>query len=143
MKSVTLKYEPDKILLEMERYLQRIMDEDEAAPSIYGFCARRLNMRVADIVIAAQSNAEIGDLLAMILAQCEAYITDAMMSGDIDIKAGQHMLRQPVFGWRDRSMEAISVKTEMSYDEDTRNAIIAASSSEEIMDLYRKAQMTR
>lgn len=133
----TLKYQPDRVKYEMSAYIQRILDDDEPRPSIFRFCAQKLNMRVSELQQIAEDDAEIGELLSTLLSHVESYVTDAMVNGDMDVKVGQQILRQSVFGWRDRSAEPIRMIQQLSYDEATRSAILSATTPEEIMAISR------
>jgi hypothetical protein len=137
VKTYTLKYEPTTIAYELSAYVQRIIDGDEAKPSIHRFTAQRLNMRVDDLLSIAQNDVDIGDLLSTLLSHVEAYISDAMLEGTIDRQAAQALLRQPIFSWRDRSIEPIMVQSSVSYDDETRAAILASNDPEAIARFAR------
>ncbi len=121
----TLKYNRDEVAYQLDLVIQRILDEDETKPSLHGFCAKKLNMRVEEMIAIAQNDNEIGELWGTFVAHVEAYLTDAMLTGAVDRQAAQALLRQPVFSWRDRSVEPILLQNTVSYDEETRAAIIA------------------
>lgn len=135
MAQYTLKYEPVTVAYELSAYIQRILDGDEIKPSIHRFCASKLNMRVDDLIAIAQTSPEIGDLLSTMVSHEEAYITDGVMEGSISTNAASMLLRQPVFSWRDKSAEPIVVRNEVSYDEETRAAILASNAPDEIIRL--------
>jgi hypothetical protein len=132
VKTYTLKYDPTTIAYELSAYVQRIIDGDEEKPSLHRFCALRLNMRVEELSKIAENDAEIGDLLSTLLSHVEAYISDAMLEGTVDRQAAQALLRQPIFSWRDRSIEPIQIQSSVSYDDETRAAILASNDPETI-----------
>lgn len=136
-KTYTLKYSPDDVSYELAAYVQKIVDGDEKSPSIHRFAAGKLHMRVDELIAIAQNDKVIGDLLNTLVAYVEADITDKMMSGELDSKVASVILRQPVFSWRDRSAEAILVKNEVSYDDETRAAILASTDPDTITRLAK------
>lgn len=136
-KTYTLKYSPEDVAYELSAYVQKIVDGDIETPSIYRFVADRLHMRVDDLITIAQNDSVIGDLLSTLVAYIEADITDKMMTGEMDSKVAGAILRQPIFSWRDRSAEAIVVKNEVSYDEETRAAILNTTDPDAIMRLAK------
>jgi hypothetical protein len=136
-KVYTLKYNRDDVAYQLDLAIQRIIDGDDQRPSIHGFCAGKLNMRVDDLIAIAQNDTEIGELFGTYIAHVEAYLTEAMLYEKVDRQAAQALLRQPVFSWRDRSVEAIMVQNTISYDDDTRAAILASSDPETITRIAR------
>jgi hypothetical protein len=136
-KTYTLKYDSQDVAYQLDAYIQKILDGDEAKPSIHTFCAKRLNMRVDELIAVSQNDQVIGDLLNTLVAHVEAYITEAMLDGTIDRQAAQALLRQPVFSWRDRSIEAITVDNRVTYDEETRAAILASNDPDMISRIAR------
>lgn len=136
-KTYTLKYDSQDVAYQLDAYIQKILDGDEEKPSIHTFCAKRLNMRVDELIAVSQNDQVIGDLLNTLVAHVEAYITEAMLDGTIDRQAAQALLRQPVFSWRDRSIEAITVDNRVTYDEETRAAILASNDPDMISRIAR------
>lgn len=144
VKTYTSKYDPTTIAYELSSYVQRILDGDEKKPLIHSFCAKRLNMRVEDLHQIAKADEAyidkddgekyygIGDLLGTLLSHVEDYMVGCMLTGDMDKTAVMAVLRQPIFSWRDRSIEPIQIQSSVSYDDETRAAILASNDPETI-----------
>lgn len=119
-----ITYDPADVRYQISRYLQDIEDGAVTFPDVYELCAERLNVRTDDLVVMAKADEGIARLLNTLIAQMEYHIQRGMRMGVINAQSGQLMLKQPIFGWRDKSVEYIEIKQEHTFDPETRRRII-------------------
>lgn len=130
-----IQYEPAEMQYQMERYLQDLEDSPSMFPDVYELCAERLNMRLDDLIAVAKSDDTIGRYLNTLISRMEYRIQKELRNRTIDPVVGKMMLVQPVFSWRDKAVEVIEVKQQLTYDDETKRRILASNDPAEILKL--------
>lgn len=130
-----IQYEPAEMQYQMERYLQDLEDSPSMFPDVYELCAERLNMRLDDLIAVAKSDDTIGRYLNTLISRMEYRIQKELRNRTIDPVVGKMMLVQPVFSWRDKAVEVIEVKQQLTYDDETKRRILESNDPAEILKL--------
>lgn len=157
-------YSQVDVAYELALYLQQIEEGTVKKPCIFKFCAERLKMKLPDLKLIVQAEesekvskekdrvicektdgcdsqsgyipAGIDDMYKALVSIVYSRIMDDMMGG-ASVQACQTYLRQMEEGYRDKAAEPIIVKNEVSYDDETRAAILASTDPDTITRLAK------
>jgi len=138
-KKYDVKYNHQELKYTFLKYLQDIEDGIVSFPDVYELCAKRLKMRVSNLILIAKSDSEIADYFDRLISEMEYAVSDGMRTGNFSVEYGKHLLRQDIFGWRDKSVEQVEVKTEQVMDPELRRKILEEKDPEAILRLRNEA----
>lgn len=137
-----LKYDREEIKYAIGKYMQSYDDGEMDFPTIQDF-SYIIKIPMRSLYAIMRMDDEINDAMAPVVCMLEKVIAEKTIDGTINHQTAQNFLKQPFFGYVDKSL-VLKDETTNSFElSDDEAEQIATAPIERVAEIYRELMMAR